>query len=118
MMADAVESEPTQHPFADELSGFQRDLLYTIFDGSEEQNSGLGIRNRLEADYGWDDEETGREIHTSRLYGNLDRLADKGLIEKEVVDRRTNAYALTERGRVCVQTHCDWIAEKATGGEE
>ena len=117
MMADAVESDPTQHPFADELSGFQRDLLYTIHAGSEEQNSGLGIRNRLEADYGWTGEDD-EEIHTSRLYGNLDRLADKGLIEKEVVDRRTNAYALTERGRARVQTHCDWVVEKAMGGGE
>ena len=105
------------HPLRD-LTGFQRDLLYTVFDGSGEQNSGLGIRNRLEADYGWDGEETEREIHTSRLYGNLDRLADKGFIEKEAVDRRTNAYALTEAGRACVETHCDWIAKKVRGGED
>ena len=117
-MAEQIDVDPTHHPFADELSGFQRDLLYTIFDGSEGENSGLGIRNRLEADYGWDGEETEREIHTSRLYGNLERLADKGLIEKEVVDRRTNAYALTKAGRTRVQTHCDWVIERATGGEE
>ena len=40
-----------------------------------------------------------KEIQHGRLYPNLDTLVDKGLVEKEQEDGRTNSYSLTGRGR-------------------
>lgn len=56
-----------------DLTGFQRDLLYTIA-GFEEPH-GLAIKDELEDYYE-------KEIHHGRLYPNLDTLVDKGLVEK------------------------------------
>lgn len=38
------------------------------------------------------------EINHGRLYPNLDKLAEKGLIDKRKRDNRTNEYELTQRG--------------------
>jgi DNA-binding PadR family transcriptional regulator len=71
-----------------DLTGFQRDLLYTI--AGLDKPHGLAIKDELENYY-----ET--EIHHGRLYPNLDTLVDKGLVEKGDKDRRTNFYTLTRR---------------------
>ncbi|MGQ5517287.1 PadR family transcriptional regulator [Halococcus saccharolyticus] len=71
-------------------TGFQRDLLTVIAKLGDPH--GLGIKEELEQHYG-------KEIHHGRLYPNLDDLIQRGLVEKGVVDRRTNSYELTERGR-------------------
>ena len=73
-----------------DLTGFQRDLLNTI--AGQEEPHGLAIKDELKDYY-----ET--EIHHGRLYPNLDELVDKGLVEKGQLDRRTNSYAITQRGR-------------------
>ncbi|RBI60843.1 PadR family transcriptional regulator [halophilic archaeon] len=82
-----------------DLTGFQRDLLYVV-NGLDDPH-GLAIKDDLEDYY-----ET--EIHHGRLYPNLDALVDKGLIEKGQVDRRTNCYNLTQRGRQEVEVRKDW----------
>ena len=85
-----------------DLTGFQRDLLVVIA-GLDEPH-GLAIKDELEDYYEG-------EIHHGRLYPNLDTLVEKGLVEKGQVDRRTNSYALTRRGRRELQARREWEAE-------
>lgn len=82
-----------------DLTGFQRDLLYTIA-GLDEPH-GLRLKDELE-DY----MET--EVHHGRLYPNLDTLVDKGLVEKGSRDERTNIYSLTRRGRREIAARREW----------
>lgn len=73
-----------------DLTGFQRDLLYTIA-GLDEPH-GLAIKEELDDYYE-------KEVHHGRLYPNLDAIVDKGLVNKSEKDRRTNEYQLTNRGQ-------------------
>ena len=82
-----------------DLSGFQRDLLYVIV-GLEDPH-GLALKDELEEYYN-------KEIHHGRLYPNLDTLVNKGLIEKGQLDRRTNVYALTDRGQRELEARRTW----------
>ncbi|WP_134671516.1 PadR family transcriptional regulator [Halorussus marinus] len=82
-----------------DLTGFQRDLLFAVV-GKDEPH-GLAIKEELETYYE-------KEIHHGRLYPNLDTLVDKGLVEKGQRDRRTNYYALTERGHREIEARREW----------
>ncbi|WP_226007089.1 PadR family transcriptional regulator [Natrinema salinisoli] len=82
-----------------DLTGFQRDLLYTI--AGQDDPHGLAIKEELEDYY-----QT--EIHHGRLYPNLDEVVDKGLVEKGKLDRRTNYYTVTARGRRELEARRDW----------
>lgn len=82
-----------------DLTGFQRDLLYTIA-GLDEPH-GLAIKAELDDYY-----ET--EIQHGRLYPNLDEVVNKGLIEKGQKDRRTNYYTLTQRGQRELEARREW----------
>ena len=82
-----------------DLTGFQRDLLYVI-EGDDEPH-GLAIKDELEEYYE-------KEIHHGRLYPNLDTLVDKGLIEKGEMDRRTNVYTVTRRGKREIDARRGW----------
>lgn len=82
-----------------DLTGFQRDLLYVIAGG--EDLHGLAVKAELDTYYG-------TEINHGRLYPNLDVLVEKGLVEKGKVDDRTNAYALTRRGRRELTARREW----------
>ncbi|WP_331233301.1 PadR family transcriptional regulator [Natronorarus salvus] len=90
----------------DDLTGFQRDLMYVIC-GSGEPH-GLAIKGELEDYYS-------TEIHHGRLYPNLDALVHKGLVEKGQRDRRTNYYRLTERGEREVAARREWENQYLTG---
>lgn len=83
-----------------DLTGFQRDLL-TVVAGLDEPH-GLGIKDELEDYY----EKT---IHHGRLYPNLDALVEKGLVDKGEIDRRTNSYSLTRRGRRELRARREWV---------
>ncbi|OLZ39202.1 PadR family transcriptional regulator [Natrinema saccharevitans] len=48
------------------------------------------------------------EIHHGRLYPNLDDVVDKGLVEKGEVDKRTNYYTITARGRRELEARREW----------
>jgi len=85
-----------------DLTGFQRDLLYTIA-GLDEPH-GLAIKDELEEYYE-------SEVHHGRLYPNLDTLVEKGLVEKGQIDRRTNSYTLTRRGRREIEARREWEDE-------
>jgi PadR family transcriptional regulator PadR len=82
-----------------DLTGFQRDLLYVA--AGQDEPHGLAIKDELEDYY-----ET--KIHHGRLYPNLDTLVDKGLIEKGQIDRRTNSYEVTQRGRREIDARREW----------
>lgn len=82
-----------------DLTGFQRDCLYVIA-GLDAPN-GLAIKDELEAFYHG-------EINHGRLYPNLDELVDRGLVEKDHVDKRSNVYMLTDSGQEKLEERRQW----------
>ena len=92
-----------------DLTGFQRDLLYTIV--GQDDPHGLAIKDELEEYYE-------SEIHHGRLYPNLDTLVEKGLVEKGERDRRTNYYTVTRRGQREIDARRDWEEQYLTGVDE
>ena len=82
-----------------DLTGFQRDLIYTI-SGTEEPY-GLAIKEALQ-------EYRDEEINHGRLYPNLDTLVEKGYVEKSAKDRRTNLYTLTEKAMSEIEVRRSW----------
>jgi DNA-binding PadR family transcriptional regulator len=86
-----------------ELTGFQRDVLYCIAGADEPY--GLGIKRELE-EYG------GTEVNHGRLYPNLDTLVERGYIEKQSIDKRTNSYELTDAGWELLTERHEWEAER------
>jgi len=87
-----------------DLTAFQRDLLRSV--AVREESYGLGLKEHME-----DEEDYGEVLH-GRLYPNLDDLVDKGLISKGEIDKRTNSYSLTRRGRREINTRHDWINDR------
>jgi PadR family transcriptional regulator, regulatory protein PadR len=85
-----------------DLTGFQRDLLYVI-NGLTDPH-GLGIKDEMEGYYS-------TEVHHGRLYPNLDALVQKGFVSKDELDRRTNAYSLTDRGERELSARREWEDE-------
>ncbi|QIO25017.1 PadR family transcriptional regulator [Haloarcula sp. JP-L23] len=85
-----------------ELTGFQRDLLEAIaaVDGDP---YGLALKRYL-------DERYADPINHSRLYQNLDDLTEQGLINRDALDDRTNAYTLTDAGRRLLQRQAETLA--------
>lgn len=81
------------------LSGFQRDCLVAIAGGDSPK--GLDIKAELDRYYG-------TEINHGRLYPNLNALVDAGLVEKDEIDGRTNAYSVTEEGRELLAERFEW----------
>lgn len=82
-----------------DLTGFQRDILYVTV-GLEEPY-GLAIKAELDDYYE-------QEINHGRLYPNLDELVDKGHLKKGELDRRTNTYTVTKRGRREIEERREW----------
>ena len=88
-----------------DLTGFQRDLLYVV--AGLDDPHGLAIKEELEDYYE-------SEIHHGRLYPNLDTLVDKGLVDKDQRDQRTNEYTVTRRGRREIDARREWEAQYVT----
>lgn len=82
-----------------DLTGFQRDLLYTILTPNEP--SGTEVKEILEERY----EE---EIHHGRLYPNLDTLIEKDLLIKGSLDDRTNYYRVSRKGHQMIKARRQW----------
>lgn len=89
----------------EELTAFQRDILYVVAGSDEEKPHGLAIKDGL-ADYRLE------KINHGRLYPNLDTLVEKGLLSKGQLDRRTNWYGLTRRGRREIDARHEWMNEQ------
>jgi DNA-binding PadR family transcriptional regulator len=88
-----------------DLSAFQRDLLWAL--SHDDARKGLSLKAEL-ADY------YGEDLNHSRLYQNLDKLVDRGLVAKQARDKRTNEYRLTESARRALEARSAWQA----GGSE
>jgi DNA-binding PadR family transcriptional regulator len=104
--ADAdAEAPPAEGGALADLTAFQRDVCWIL--EHEGPSYGLAIKRSLEHYYG-------ESIYHGRLYPNLDDLVDDGLVDKCARDKRTNEYALTERGRRALQARLRWVE---VGGE-
>ena len=90
----------------DDLTGFQRDILYVT--AGLERPHGLAVKDELEDYYE-------SEIQHGRLYPNLDTLVEKGLIEKGEIDKRTNSYTLTEEGYQRLADRNEWELQYIDG---
>ena len=86
----------------DQLTGFQRDLLYVI--AGMDRPSGQDVLDHIN---GYVDQP----VTHGRLYPNLDTLVERGLVEKGQIDRRTNYYALTPRGRRELEKRQEWVRQ-------
>lgn len=93
----------------DDLTGFQRDLLYIV--AGVDEPHGLAIKDELESYYE-------KEVHHGRLYPNLDTLVESGLVHKGEKDKRTNVYTLTPRGRREIRSRLQWEDDHAADIEE
>lgn len=87
----------------EELTGFQRDLLFAI--AGKEAPHGLALKAEIEDYY-----ET--EIHHGRLYPNLETLVEEGYVAKGEKDKRTNQYELTNMGRNALAARRAWTDER------
>lgn len=75
-----------------DLTAFQRECLWAVLELSRDGDTkGLEVKAYL-------DERYGEEINHGRLYPNLDRLAELGLVEKGQIDERTNSYEISGPG--------------------
>jgi DNA-binding PadR family transcriptional regulator len=83
----------------DDLTGFQRDLL-VVTAGLDDPN-GLDVKDELENYYE-------SPINHGRLYPNLDTLVDRGFVQKEPLDKRTNVYRLTDDGYQALAERRAW----------
>mgnify|MGYP001047597138 FL=1 len=86
----------------DDLTGFQRDLLYVI--AGADQPSGQDVKDEIEQYYS-------SEINHGRLYPNLDTVVNKDLVEKGQLDRRTNYYAITDEGEQAIEDRYEWESQ-------
>ncbi len=86
-----------------ELTGFRRDCLQAIA-AVDEEPYGLALK-------AWLDERYETDIGHSRLYQNLDRLVEDGLVTREPIDDRTNAYRLTDAGRAVLRAQARDLAD-------
>lgn len=82
-----------------DLTGFQRDLLYVII--GADHPSGQDLKKDL-------DEYYNAEINHGRLYPNLDTVVNKELVEKGELDRRTNYYDITDKGIREIESRQEW----------
>ncbi|MDS0223381.1 PadR family transcriptional regulator [Haloarcula sp. S1AR25-5A] len=85
-----------------DLTGFQRDLLEAIA-AVDDDPYGLALKDYLDECYA-------DPINHSRLYQNLEQLVDKGLINRDDLDARTNVYTLTDAGRQLLQRQAETLA--------
>jgi DNA-binding PadR family transcriptional regulator len=86
----------------DDLTGFQRDLLYVI--AGADQPSGQDVKDEIEQYYS-------SEINHGRLYPNLDTIVNKEFVEKGQLDRRTNYYAITDEGEQAIEDRYEWESQ-------
>lgn len=87
-----------------DLTGFQRDCLVAI--NRLDKPKGLDIKDLLDHVYDAD------EINHGRLYPNLDKLVQMGLVSKTERDGRTNEYLLTARGERVLEDLAAWIGNE------
>jgi DNA-binding MarR family transcriptional regulator len=95
--------------FYRDLTAFQQQILVVlrrIERGKTGEGTayGLAIKRELEA-------LRGEEVNHGRLYPNLDQLVEQDLVEKAILDRRTNEYSTTEVTRKLIDEHARWVTD-------
>jgi DNA-binding PadR family transcriptional regulator len=85
-----------------ELTGFQRDLLYTV--AGLDKPSGQRVLDEINDDIG--------TVNHGRLYPNLDDLVEEGYVKRGQQDRRTNYYEMTETGERVLRRRRKWENQK------
>ena len=89
-----------------DLTAFQVNILAVIARHErgiyDEESYGLSIKRALVDLY---DEE----IYHGRLYPNLNELVDRGLVEKEPLDKRTNGYTLSDAGHHLLEVRAELL---------
>lgn len=85
-----------------ELTGFQRDVLYVI--AGLDEPSGSQIKDHLEEYYE-------NPVDRGQLYPNIDSIAEKGLIKKHQKEDRRNVHALTVKGHREIKARQEWKDE-------
>ncbi|MGM0590912.1 MAG: PadR family transcriptional regulator [Halobacteriota archaeon] len=96
------EAQTIESDLGRDLTAFQQNILVIL---AEEAMYGLAIKRNLEEYYG-------TEVNHGRLYPNLDDLVEMDLVEKSELDKRTNQYELTEKGKSVVLDRLDWMLSK------
>ena len=76
-------------------TAFRYEILAAL-NSLHDQPSGQEVRRHIERH---NSPESTDDVNRSRLYPNLDKLVDDGLLKKGEQDRRTNYYVLTDAGR-------------------
>jgi len=83
----------------DDLTGFQRDLIYVI--AGAERASGQDVKDEVEQYYS-------TKINHGRLYPNLDTIVNKELVEKGELNHRTIYYDITDDGEEIIEDRQEW----------
>lgn len=84
-----------------DLTGFQRDLIFTLARLSGTRPKGVTVRRTL-------DDVRDTSVSDARLYQNLRELHDAGLVAKRPIDGRTNAYRLPTTTARGMRAYVDW----------
>jgi len=87
-----------------ELSRFQLDILTVL---AAKPRHGFGVKEELEHKYG-------TNVNVGRLYPNLETLIDRGLVDKEPRNGRTNEYTLTIDGRRRLKARVQFLHDNLT----
>lgn len=90
-----------------DTSAFQRDLLRAI--GQTDDATGTSVCRTLEMKYS--DTDNFVTLNHSRLYQNLDKLVDAGLVQKTERNGRSHEYLLTASGHEYLMQLYHWCEE-------
>lgn len=101
-VAQTDQDTATATVHATDLTAFQQYILAIV---AEEARYGLAIKGELDA-------HLGEKVNHGRLYPNLDKLEQLGLIEISALDKRTNEYAITDAGRDLIEAHARWFQDR------
>lgn len=96
-------------PIAD-LSAVQRDLLAVLV--REQQSDRFALKQHLSQD-------RKRRITNSKIYDELGRLCDDGLVEKhsaQFARDETNKYRITRDGLKTLAAHRNWLDDQLADG--
>lgn len=92
------------------VANYDPDQLDDVDPADGDHPHGLAIKDLLE-------QRLETQVHHGRLYPNLDDLVDRGYLDKITVDRRTNAYRLTDDGQAQLAQRAAWLNAGITDGD-
>lgn len=107
MVSDAREGSEELLPDSD-LTDIQFNILVIL---GEQSRYGLAVIEELRDYYESD-------VTHSKVYPNLDKLAERGLITISQRDGRTNEYALSSRGYETLLERIDWTLSRVVTTED